>query len=141
MEKNKHSREASRPQGTTILLDGRRPMQWRQWTGALRGRLAPPRSSLSVGVVVNGRVREQVSRRAPPCEARRAVHAVAGGRMEAQRESRWGRAAGPGIDVVREEGVRGARMRSLLLVSPSATAGVGGSCERRGADRDFARRR
>ena len=84
-------------------------------------------------------MREQVSRRAQPRAARRAARAAAGGRSEAQRESRWGRAAGPGVGVVREEGVRGARMRSLLLVSPMAAAGVGGSCEGRGADRDFAR--
>jgi len=85
----------------------------------------------SVGAVANEREREQVRRRA--------ARAAANGQREARRESRWGRAAGLGIGVVREEGVRGARMRSLLLVSPSAAAGIGGSCEGRGADREFAR--
>jgi len=79
----------------------------------------------SVGAVANERVREQVRRRA--------ARAAANGQREARRESRWGRAAGPGVGVVSEEGVRGARMRSLLLVSPMAAAGVGGSCEGRGA--------
>ena len=68
-----------------------------------------------------------MSRRAPPRAARRAARVAADGQREAQRESRWGRTAGPGVGVVREEGVRGARMRSLLLVSPSAAAGGGGS--------------
>ena len=110
---------------------------------SMDGRLAgaADTSSLlaSVGAVANGRVREQVSRRAPPRAARRAARVAADGQREAQRESRWGRTAGPGVGVVREEGVRGARMRSLLLVSPSAAAGVGGSCEGCDADRDFAR--
>ena len=44
-----------------------------------------------------------------------------------------GRAARPSVGVVREEGVRGARMRSLLLVSPSVAAGISGSCEGCGA--------
>jgi len=99
--------------------------------GRLAGAAVTSSLLASVGAVANGRV----SQRAPP----RAARAAAGGRREARREFRWGRAAGPGVGVVSEEGVRGARMRSLLLVSPSAAAGIGGSCEGRGADREFAR--